>query len=685
MRPYASPRVYPLSHPPRAVAVVQARLGSVRMPRKVLSPVLGQPLLLHLIERLRRCSSLDDVALAIPDTTENDALATFAAQHGIACSRGSEHDVLARFHAAAEAAEAGVVVRITGDCPIVDPSLVDRLVSALIHDGLDWIATGSTFPDGLDIEVCTMASLSQAMVAATDPYDREHVMPYVRRCSTRSAVIEHTQDLGRVRLTLDEPGDLSVIRGVFDHFGNNVFGLDDVERLLASHPELFQANQGAQRNEGAMMNTGEKLWKRARNVIAGGNMLLSKRADMHLPVGWPAYFSKSKGCKVWDLDGNELLDFGFMGIGTNILGYAHPEVDDAVRAVVDKGNLTTLNCPEEVFLAERLVELHPWADMARFTRSGGEACAVAVRIARAASGRDGVAICGYHGWHDWYLAANLADDEALDGHLLPGLQPKGVARGLRGTVRPFRYNDLTSLETELAKGDIGTIFMEVERSTPPDPGFLEGVRRLVTSHGAVLVFDECTSGFRKVLGGLHLHHGVEPDIVVLGKTLGNGYAINAVVGREEVMQATQSTFVSSTFWTERIGPSAALAALDVMAKEDAPARIDALGRAVREKLSALADDLGVSLVHSGLPALTSYTLHGFDPAVVKTYVTQEMLKRGILASSVLYVALPHEDHVLRYIEELGSVWQHLVDAHASGLIDTLLPNGTATTGFARLA
>jgi len=325
------------------------------------------------------------------------------------------------------------------------------------------------------------------------------------------------------------------------------------------------------------VSNGSDMWGRAKSVIPGGSHLLSKRAEMFLPEGWPTYFDHAKGCTVWDLDGNAYADVGFMGIGTNILGYGHPAVDEAVRAVIDKGNLSTLLAPEEVLLAERLIELHPWADMARFTRAGGEAGAVAVRIARAASGKDKVALCGYHGWHDWYLAANLGESSALDGHLLPGLAPKGVPRALSGSAIPFVYNDLASLERVLGQGDVGVIYMEVERSTPPAPGFLEGCRALATKHGAVLVFDECTSGFRRNLGGVHLYHGVDPDVAVFGKTLGNGYAINAIIGRASIMQAAQETFISSTFWTERIGPSAALAALSVMKDEDAPARISAIG------------------------------------------------------------------------------------------------------------
>jgi len=265
------------------------------------------------------------------------------------------------------------------------------------------------------------------------------------------------------------------------------------------------------------MGTGQKLWRRAKQIIPGGNMLLSKRAEMFLPEQWPAYFSKAKGCKVWDLDGNEYTDVSIMGIGTNILGYGHEEVDAAVRATVDAGNMSTFNCPEEVYLAEKLIELHPWADMARFARSGGEANAIAIRIARAASGRDKVAVCGYHGWHDWYLSANLADDSGLDGHLLPGLEPNGVPRALQGTVFPFNYNNFAELEALVQRHDIGVIKMEVVRNKGPEDNFLQKVRKLATDRRIVLIFDECTSGFRQTFGGLHKMYGVEPDMAMFGK------------------------------------------------------------------------------------------------------------------------------------------------------------------------
>jgi glutamate-1-semialdehyde 2,1-aminomutase len=374
-----------------------------------------------------------------------------------------------------------------------------------------------------------------------------------------------------------------------------------------------------------------------------------------------------------------------MGVGTNILGYGHPKVDEAVQRVVAKGALSTLNAPEEVRLAERLCELHPWADMARFTRSGGEACAVAVRIARAASGKDAVAFCGYHGWHDWYLSANLADDAALDGHLLPGLEPAGVPRALKGTSRPFAYNDLEGLRTILAAGDVGTVIMEVERSTPPAPGFLAGVRELTRSHGAVLIFDECTSGFRQVLGGLHLVHGVEPDLAIFGKTLGNGFAINAVIGRADVMSAADRTFISSTFWTERIGPTAALAALDVMAAEDAPARVHAIGLEVRGAWESLGRAHGLPLVVAGLPALGGFRLDGRDPALIKSFVTLRMLEEDHLAGPALYASIAHTPEIrARYLEVLDGVLGDLARMDDAPLAQVIGPE-LAWTGFGRLA
>lgn len=414
-------------------------------------------------------------------------------------------------------------------------------------------------------------------------------------------------------------------------------------------------------------------------------MLLSKRAEMFLPEYWPAYFDQAKGCVVSDLDGNQFIDTCIMGIGTNTLGYGHSEVDEAVRKAIDKGNMSTFNCPEEVLLAEALVSLHPWADMARFARSGGEANAIAIRIARAATGRDTVAICGYHGWHDWYLATNLSDESQLNEHLLPGLSPTGVPKDLTGTIKPFAYNKLDQLEEIASQHDIAAVKMEVQRSGEPEPGFLEGVRDLCTRKGIVLIFDECTSGFRETMGGLHLKYGVNPDMAVFGKALGNGYAITAVIGKRSVMEAAQSTFISSTFWTERIGPTAALKTLQVMERIQSYKIITNTGNKFKEGWSRLASKHGLNLDIGGIPAISTFAFKADNRLAYKTLVTQEMLKKGFLASNIVFACTEHSSQVMEhYFDALDPIFGLVAECEAGRKVESLLQGEICHDGFKRL-
>ena len=434
------------------------------------------------------------------------------------------------------------------------------------------------------------------------------------------------------------------------------------------------------------MSKGQKLWKKAKNIIPGGNMLLSKRPEMFLPKAWPSYFSKSKGCEVWDLDGNKYIDMSIMGIGTNILGYGNEEVDAAVRDTVNSGNMSTFNCPEEVYLAEKLIELHPWSDMTRFARSGGEANSIAIRIARAASGKDNVAICGYHGWHDWYLAGNLGNNKELDGHILPGLKPNGVPSNLRGTVFPFDYNNYEMLEKIVVTHDIGVVKMEVTRSEEPKDQFLEKIRKLTRKLGIVLIFDECTSGFRQSFGGIHKCFNVEPDIAIFGKAIGNGYALTSIIGRREVMEHAQSTFISSTFWTERIGPVAALKTLEVMGKEKSWEVITRIGKEIQERWKKLAEKYSIKIKVVGIPAISVIIFESEKNLSYKTLITQEMLKSGILASNIIFVCTLHSDNILNlYFEKLDSIFALISKCENEELfINDLLDDGVCDSGFKRL-
>ena len=673
----------------KVVAIVQARMGSKRLPNKVMRPILGMPMIEILLNRLSKSNEISQIVVATSTNVKNDVLDDHVSKLGFQIFRGSEDDVLQRFADTAKYTDADVIVRITGDCPLVDPMLVDSCVAEFRLRNVDYLSNINppTYPDGLDVEVFTRDALEQCVLRTDSQFDREHVTPHMRSSETFSKYSHsYSSDLSGIRWTVDEADDFEVMLAVFEHFAPNIdFSWLDVLSLAGVKPELFDRNSQFKRNEGAIMNTGQKLWRRATKVIPGGNMLLSKRAEMFAPDQWPAYFSKAKGCDVWDLDQNKYTDMSLMGIGTNTLGYGHQEVDDAVLQCVKDGNLSTLNAPEEVLLAEKLVEIHPWADMVRFARSGGEANAIAVRIARAASGRDKVAVCGYHGWHDWYLSANLSEDESLAGHLLPGLEPNGVPKGLRGSIVTFNYNDFQTLEKLVSQNDIGVIKMEVVRNKGPENNFLHKVRKLADDNNIVLIFDECTSGFRETFGGLHKKYHVEPDLAIFGKTLGNGYAVTATIGRRNVMEAAQSTFISSTFWTERIGSVAALKTLETMERESSWDYITNMGSKVRNGWQNLADLHGLSIEHWGLPSLAGFTFVSDDALSYKTLITQKMLKKGFLAGTSVYSSLAHTDaHHDSYFEALEPIFRTIKECEDGRNVNDLLNGPICHSGFKRL-
>ena len=435
------------------------------------------------------------------------------------------------------------------------------------------------------------------------------------------------------------------------------------------------------------MGKGQKLYSKAKQIVAGGNMLLSKRPEMFLPDNWPSYFSKAKGSKIWDLDGKKYLDMSLMGVGTNILGYGNSQVDKKVIETVTKGNMSTLNCPEEVELAERLIQIHPWADCAKFTRSGGEANAVAVRIARAATGKSKIVICGYHGWHDWYLAANLAKKDNLKEMLLPGLKTLGVPKELSGLALTFKYNDINSLKKIIENNkNLGAIKMEVSRNSPPKKNFLSVVRKLATKHNILLIFDECTSGFRQTFGGLHKSYGINPDLAIFGKALGNGYAINAIIGKEEYMRFAKSSFISSTFWTERIGPSAALQTLSVMEKIKSWRLITKKGLFLKKSIEKLAQRKNLKIEFTGLPALLTFNIKSKNSFKYKNLITQELLKKSILATNSIYLCTEHnDDDISKYLFYLEQVFNLISSCENEGRnINNLLENPLSQKGFSRL-
>lgn len=436
------------------------------------------------------------------------------------------------------------------------------------------------------------------------------------------------------------------------------------------------------------MDKGQKLYRKAKQLIPGGTQLLSKRPEMWLPEQWPSYYSKAKGCDVWDLDNNHYYDMSIMGVGANVLGYAFDEVDNVAKAAIDRGGMCTLNAPEEVYLAEKLLALHPWAGMVRYAKAGGEAMAVAARIARAYTKKDIVLVCGYHGWHDWYLSANLVKGDPLADVHLKGLDPLGVPKDLAGTNLIFHYNHMDEFKNlvESYEGQIATVIMEPIRNEYPKPGYLEEIREITMKKGIVLVFDEVSAGFRLCAGGSHLKLGVNPDIAVFAKAMTNGYPVSAVIGKENVMQSAQETFISSTFWTEKIALAAALESINCYEKYKVHEIQEKVGKRIKDGWIKIAERTGVDIYVSGILPLIHFEFKYENSLAYKTYFTQQMLKEGYLAGTGVYASMAHTDNIIQgYLEICEKVFWEIAEIHSKGKDIVKYLNGPVChAGFERL-
>ncbi len=694
-------------------AIIQARSGSTRLPNKVLMRVKGRPLLWYVVHRVKKARNVREVIVATTDTEQDDAIQRCCDEWGLPCFRGSETDVLDRYYRAADQYGADVVVRVTGDCPLIDFRLVDEVVDCFKSDAsgdCDYVSNAlePSYPDGMDVEVMKFSALEKAWREGSAGSEREHVTPYIWKNSTFKGKALFTAkncgfhtDFSHFRLTVDEMEDFEVVRYLIENSELDAPWLTYIS-LLTKRIDMFRKNSAYERNEGYRRSLlrdkkherGSEapsktfaVQERARRRIPGMTQLLSKRPDQFSLGVWPGYYKRARGVEVWDLDDKRYIDMSIGGIGANVLGFADPDVDDAVREAIRMGASCSLNCAEEVALADLLCEIHPWAEKVRYTRTGGESMAVAVRIARARTGRDKVAFCGYHGWHDWYLAANLNAENALGEHLLPGLDPNGVPGGLAGTAFPFRYNQLHELEKIVAKerGALAAIVMEPIRSDQPEAGFLKGVRELADEIGAPLVVDEISAGFRMNSGGAHLKIGLQPDIAVFSKALGNGYPIGAIIGKGEIMNAAQETFISSTCWTERIGPAAALATIRKHRDVDAGSHLMDVGSRIQSGWSALSKKHGVSIRVAGIPPLSHFTFEYGNAPALKALFVQMMLEKGFLATTSFYAMYAHRiEHVETYLDAADDVFGRLKEWMEDGRIEKMLKGRPAAAGFKRL-
>ena len=423
-------------------------------------------------------------------------------------------------------------------------------------------------------------------------------------------------------------------------------------------------------------STSKNLWKRAKKSIAGGNHLISKNPEMLCPDIWPTYYKNAKGVHTTGVNKIKYLDFYLMGVGTSILGYANKTINQKVIKTITEGSVSSLNCYEEVKLAEYLLKINKWANKVRFARTGGEANSIAVRLARASckSDKQKIAICGYHGWHDWYLAANLKKSNNLDNLLIPNIPSDGVPKNLKNTIVKFEFNDIQNLKKVLKLNkDIGIIKLEVYRNDPPDKNFLQELRQICNDKKIILIFDECTSGFRETFGGIHQKYNINPDLIIYGKALGNGFPITAIIGKDEILNNISKTFISSTFWSERIGPTAALATLSEMERLRSWEKISKYGLKIKRLWKKLSDYYELKIIIGGVASIPQFYIPSKKFLKYKTYITQEFLKNDMLAGNLVFVSTCHDNQMMKKYEKiLNSIFEKIRDFEDGENIDNYL-------------
>jgi glutamate-1-semialdehyde aminotransferase/spore coat polysaccharide biosynthesis protein SpsF (cytidylyltransferase family)/predicted dehydrogenase len=663
------------------VAIIQARMGSSRLPGKSLAEIEKRPMLWHVVQRVKRATLVDRVVVATTTAPADDAIEKMCRENDVPCYRGSEDDVLDRYYGAAQAEKASQVVRITADCPLIDPEVIDRVVSRFQCGDLDYASNAMvrTYPDGLDTEICSFSALEKAWHEAGKPSEREHVTPYLRAGKFRTANVENTSEFSHLhcRWTVDEQEDLEFVRGVYRAFRDrDSFLMEDILQLLRDQPHLEKLNSEIVSNRGYYKSLFEdasgaaaprrpiensQAWlQRASKVIPGSAQTFSKGANQHVRGVAPMFLARGKGCRVWDVDGNEYIDY-IQGLLPNILGYANEEVNAAVAKQLAQGHSFSLPHPLEVELAERLTRLIPCAEMVRFGKNGSDATAGAVRAARAFTGRERIACCGYHGWQDWYIGSTTRN--------------AGVPQAVRALTHPFVYNDLGSLQKLLTehKGQFAAVIMEPVNFWPPADGFLEGVKKLAHEHGALLIFDEICSGFHFGLGGAQKKFGVTPDLACFGKAMGNGFPISCIVGRADVMKIFEEIFFSFTFGGEVASMAAAMKVLDILETTDTWSRMNASGRVLQEGLNVLAKEAGlearVKCIGNPCWSLVKFLdADEKDSLLLRSLFTQECVKRGVLLLATHNMTTAHDplaiEHTLRvYAEVCKTVSKWMSEPH----------------------
>lgn len=678
------------SKKPFVLACIQARMGSTRLPGKVSKKIMGKDYLLYMYERVRLSKSVDEVQIITSDKEEDNQIAELCERKNIPYFRGSENDLLDRHYQAAKKVNADFVLKIPSDSPLCDYRLVDMMVNHWLdnQETLDFVTNISpgTFPDGLDIEGCSMPALEKAWKEAEKGYQREHCFPYIWenpnifriKNFTNPVQSEHNMFMTH-RWTLDYPEDFEFITKVFEHFKDKPdFSMYDVLEFLENNPEVAKINAqyagvNWYRNEQSNFNIPRYMFKNDKPVSFEKSLQQLEKASKVIPLGchtyskgtmqWsvgatPLYLESGKGCEVIDIDGNRYIDYG-MALGPFILGYSYPEINEAIKAQLEKGTMFTLSSSIEADAAQAIIDVVPCAEMVRFGKNGSDATSAAVKIARAYTGKEKVIICGYHGWQDWYIASTERD--------------AGIPKSYGDLLLSAKYNDFDYLKKLIEEHheEIACLIMEPVGAVKPENNFLEKVREICTQYGIILIFDELFTGFRWSIGGAQKYFGVTPDLACFGKAIANGMPVSAVCGKREYMDIMDKVFFSGTYLAETLSLAAIIKNIEILKTESVYEHIETEGQYLIDKFRELVakHQLEETLSIIGYPYKSVVNFAEselYTSNDLKAFFQQECAQRGVLFIGYHLVSKSHThqhiDYTLEVYDEIMTMLKEIIKA-----------------------
>ncbi len=580
----------------KVICIIQARLNSKRLPKKVLVNISGKTCLQRVIERVQESKLIDEIWLATTYLKEDKILEETCKNCKIKFFQGSNLNVLSRFYQILKVTKAKAVVRITADCPLIDAKIIDQVIKKFHGENCDYLSNtiNRTFPDGLDVEIFSSTALKKTFIKAKHPFLKEHVTPYmhgrvpkgIKVGNFKIKQIFNNIDYSKIRITLDRYEDLVLIRKIFSSL-EDLCSWQEVVDLLKKNPSLRKINNHIKINEGSKISmslikknikrkksyTNSKLlFKKAIKVIPTASQTFSK-SYMQWPLNISPLFLKSgKGCEITDVDNNKYIDY-LLALMPIIVGYANKEIDQAVYSQAKKGNILSLSHPKEIELSEKLIKIIPYAEMVKFSKNGSDVLSAAVRLARASTNRDYIAVSGYHGWHDWYIGTTSRNF--------------GIPKAVRSLTKKFNYNDIYSLEKVLGKKPekFAAIVLEPDTFQMPDVSFLREVRKICDKYGIVMVYDEIICGFRTMFGGASKKYKVLPDLGCFGKAMANGYPLAALVGKRKLMEKLGEVFVSGTFAGELLSIEACLKTIEILKRDNVIDNLIKLGSYLKSELN----------------------------------------------------------------------------------------------------